>query len=205
MKPNRLTITSVVAAGAVLAGGGAALADDGKDTTARCDARLAKLAEKRGVSVEQLTTDIKAKATAKIDAAEKAGKITAEQAAAKRAAVAQGTGCTVVGKKQPKGLRAKAKGLKLGMLAGAADYLGLSRAELKAELKQGTTLAGLAGAAEGKTVDGLKSAMLAKATDRLAKAAAEGRITAEQSAKRLARLTALVDKLVTQSFVKHRA
>jgi hypothetical protein len=204
MKPNRLTITSVVAAGAVLAGGGAALADDGKDTTARCDARLAKLAEKRGVSVEQLTTDIKAKATAKIDAAEKAGKITAEQAAAKRAAVAQGTGCTVVGKKQPKGLRAKAKGLKLGMLAGAADYLGLSRAELKAELKQGTTLAELA-AAKGKAVDGLKSAMLAKAKDRLAEAVAKGRITAEQSAKRLARLTALVDKIVAQSFVKQRA
>ena len=204
MNPNRLTITSVVAAGALLASGGAALADDGKDTTARCDARLAKLAEKKGVSVEQLTTDLQAKATAKIDAAEKAGKITAEQAAAKRAAVAQGTGCTVVGKKQSKGLGAKAKGLRLGMLAGAADYLGLSRAELKAELKQGTTLAGLA-AAKGKTVDGLKSAMLAKATDRLAKAAAQGRITAEQSAKRLARLTALVDKIVTQSFVKQRA
>jgi lambda repressor-like predicted transcriptional regulator len=205
MKANRLTITSVVAAGAVLAGGGAALAHDGKDTTARCDARLAKLAEKKGVSVEQLTTDLKAKATAKIDAAEQAGRITAEQAAAKRAAIAQGTGtgCTLVGKKA-KGLRAKAKGLRLGMLAGAADYLGLSRAELKAELKQGTTLAELA-AAKGKAVDGLKSAMLAKAKDRLAEAVAKGRITAEQSAKRLARLTTLVDKIVAQSFVKQRA
>ncbi len=200
MRLNRLTITSVAAAAAVLASGGTALADGGEERAERCEAFLAKVAEKRGVSVEQLTATLKGKVVAKIDAAEKAGKLSAEQAAAKRARVAEATGCRAVAKTVKKA-RVKAKRASFGMLAGAADYLGLSRDELKAELKKGTTLAQLA-TAPGKSVSGLKEAMLAKAKERLAKAVAANKITEEQSAKRLERLAKLADKLVERSFVK---
>jgi len=200
MRLDRLTITSVAAAAAVLAGGGTALADDGKDRAERCQAYLAKVAEERGVSVEQLTTDLKAKVIAKIDAAEKAGKLTAEQAAAKRAKVAEATGCRALAKKT-KGARSKAKRASYGMLAGAAGYLGLSKDELKAELTKGRTLAQLA-SGQGASLSELKEAMLAKAKQRLAKAVAANKITAEQSAKRLERLEQLADKLVERSFVK---
>jgi hypothetical protein len=198
MRLNRYTITSVVAAGAVLAGGGAALADDGSDRAERCDAFLAKVAEKRGVSVEQLQANARARITKAIAAAEKAGKLTAEQAAAKRAKLAEATGCKAVAKKVRKA-RGTARRASFGMFAGAMDYLGFSKDELKAELKQGTTLAQLA-AAKGKSVAGLKSAMLAKATVRLAKAVDAKKLTAEQSAKRLERLEKVADRLVERSF-----
>jgi len=198
MRFNRLTAVSLVTATALLAGGGAALAGDGPDRAARCDAFLAKAAEKRGVSVDQLTADLKARVTAKIDAAEQAGKLTAEQAAAKRAAVAEAAGCKAVATKARKA-RGKAKLAAFRMLAAAAEYLDLPKAELWAELKQGTTLAQLA-SAKGKTVAGLQAAMLTKAKERLAKALAAGKITDAQRDALVGRLEQLAERLVTTSF-----
>lgn len=201
MRRRGLVVATLATAAALLAGGGTALADD-KDggKGARCDMFLAKVAEKRGVTVEQLTADFKAKLVAKIDAAEQAGKLTAEQAAAKRTAVAEATGCKALGKKVRKA-RGKAKRAFVGQFAAAVAYLELSRDELKAELAKGTTLAQLA-TAKGKSVDGLKTAMLAKAKERLAQAVTAGKISEERSAKILERLEAWVDKLVDHSFAK---
>jgi (p)ppGpp synthase/HD superfamily hydrolase len=196
MRRRKLTVATLATAGALLVGGGTALADDG-DKGARCDAFIAKIAEKRGVSVEQLTADFKARVVALIDAAEKAGKLTSEQAAAKRAKVAEATGCKGFAKKVKRG---HAKRASAGFFAGALTYLDLPRDELKAELKKGTTLAQLAEAKGG--VDGLKKAMLAKANERLAAAVANGKITEERSTKILERLEKMVDKLVDRSFVK---
>jgi hypothetical protein len=198
MRFNRLTITSVVAAAAVAAGGSAALAADGQGTAPRCTALLAKVAEKRGVSVEQLRAAVRTRLVKAIDAAQQSGRITAEQAAARRARVAEATGCKVVAQ-MARSARRKARGASRGMLAAAAGYLGVSKKELVTELKQGTTLAQLA-AARDKTVDGLEAAMLARAKTRLAKAVEAKRITAEQRAERLERLEKLADRLVTHNF-----
>ncbi len=206
-----LTVATLATAGALLVGGGTALAGDG-DKGARCDAFLAKVAEKRGVSVEQLTADYKDKVVAKIDAAVKAGKLTEAQAAEKRAKVAAATGCKGFGKSVKKA-RGKAKHASVGAFAAATAYLEMSREQLKVDLAKGTTLAQIADATSGKSAAGLKSAMLAKLKANLAKAmdrvSASDKLSAERKAAILKRLDRvedrfeqLVDKLVNHSFVK---
>jgi len=211
MKRRGLTIATLATAGALLAGGGTALADDG-DKGARCDAFLAKVAEKRGVSIDQLTADLKAKAVARIDAAEKAGKLTEDQAAEKRAKAAAATGCKGLAKNLKKA-RGNAKHASIGAFAAATAYLEMSRKQLKTALAKGTTLAELAEATTGKSAAGLKNAMLAKMKANLARAmervSASDRLSAERKTailKRLEsfedRLEQLVDRLVNHSFVK---
>ena len=85
-----------------------------------------------------------------------------------------------------------------GMLRTAADYLGLTKAELRAQLP-GTSLAVLA-QQQGKSVEGLKAAMLAPAKEKLAKAVESGRITQAQASRLLERLERLADRLVSRTF-----
>jgi hypothetical protein len=87
---------------------------------------------------------------------------------------------------------------KPGMLRAAAAYLGLTPSELRAQLR-GTSLAALA-QRQGKSVEGLKAAMLAPAKAKLAKAVESGRITQARADRMLAKLSALVDRLVAKTF-----
>jgi len=82
MTLNRHTVGALTATAAVLVGAGAALAASptAAERSGRCETRVARIAERRGVTVEQLTTNVKARLLARIDAAEKAGRITAERA-----------------------------------------------------------------------------------------------------------------------------
>ena len=65
-------------------------------------------------------------------------------------------------------------------LDAAASYLGMTEAELRAELEDGKSLAEVA-KAEGKSVDGLVQALVAGAEKRLADAVADGRLTQAQA------------------------
>ncbi len=58
------------------------------------------------------------------------------------------------------------RGPAVGILAEAAEYLGLERAELRDRLRDGSSLADVA-RAEGKSVDGLKAALRAEFVRRL--------------------------------------
>ena len=63
MRLERRTAGALAAGALLLTGGGAALAASGDGSTtpsAKCDQRLAKAAETRGVSVEQLRSEIQA-------------------------------------------------------------------------------------------------------------------------------------------------
>lgn len=79
--------------------------------------------------------------------------------------------------------------------AAVASYLGLTADELRAQLRSGKTLAEIA-AAQGKSVDGLESAVLAAAKARLDQAVAAGTLTAAQEQTRLANLQEHLDDLV---------
>jgi hypothetical protein len=191
MKLDRTSIAALVGGAALLAGGGTALAAQGDgDRAMRCEARLAKIAEKRGVSVEQLKADVAARLNARIDAALAAGKISAERAAALKQRISQGVLC--------KGGVVKVKLARHGALRAAARYLELSPQQLRAQLP-GTSLAALA-QKQGKSVDGLKAAMIAPAKTRLAKAVESGRITQARADQALERLAKLVDRLVAKTF-----
>ena len=80
-------------------------------------------------------------------------------------------------------------------LDGAADYLGLTEAELHERLRDGQTLAEIA-KAEGKSVDGLVQALVAAGKERLDQAVEDGRITAAQRDEMVERLESKIDALV---------
>lgn len=199
MRIDRTVAAALAVGAAILIGGGAALAANqaGEDTrNARCEERLARIAEKRGVSVAQLEATIKARLTARVEAALEAGRITAEQAARIEARIAQGGLC-----ERPRGRQAGAAKAGLGtrrMLRAAGEFLGLTRPELRAELR-GTSLAKLA-LEQGKTVEGLKAAMLAPAEAKLAKAVEAGRITQARADHVLDRVERRLDRLVARVF-----
>ena len=78
-------------------------------------------------------------------------------------------------------------------MAAAADYLGLSLTDLRAELRSGTSLADVA-AAQGKSVSGLEDAMIAAMTSHLD---ANTTLTAEGKAAALAAMKSHLDAVVT--------
>lgn len=192
MRTNRTAMAAIAIAAAVLVGGGTALAHRGGDDARgqRCEARLARIADERGLTVAQLEAEIDARLLARIDAALAAGRISSEQAARLRLRVEAQSLCDGARPAVHHGVRV--------MLAAAADYLDLTRAELRAQLP-GTSLAALA-RAQGKSVDGLKAAMLAPAERRLARAVDNGRITQARASARLELLEAVVDRLVERIF-----
>jgi hypothetical protein len=79
-----------------------------------------------------------------------------------------------------------------------ADYLGLTKAELRTARQNGTSLAQLA-TQQGKSVAGLKQAIYDAAKADLDKAVAAGRITAAQEATRLADLQSHLDDIVNST------
>jgi hypothetical protein len=192
MRSTRTWLIALLSAGVLLLGAGAAAAGNGPGAQQRCQALLAKIAEKRGVSVEQLQATLKARLLARIDAAEKAGRITAAQATKARAAVEQGRLCR--GARPGKGVHAAR-----GMLAAAAGYLALSGDQLRAELRSGKSLKEIV-VDKGKTVTALKAAMLAPATAKLDTAVANGRITPQQRTNALVLLGKLADRLIEKNF-----
>jgi hypothetical protein len=82
-----------------------------------------------------------------------------------------------------------------------ADYLAITPAQLRTELRSGKTLAQLADATPGKSSSGLVDAIVAVRKQRIAKARAAGRITPERAAFRESRLAGHVQALVGRRFV----
>lgn len=83
-----------------------------------------------------------------------------------------------------------------GPVAGAAEYIGITAEQLLEKLRAGSTLAQVA-TAQGKSVDGLKQALIADAKEHLASAVADGKLTAAEAKTMLDRLTANIDEIVS--------
>ena len=77
----------------------------------------------------------------------------------------------------------------------AAQYIGVGKAALVKDARTGKTLAEIA-TAHGKTVDGLKAAMLAAVKTRLDKAVTAGKATPAQEQTKLTRAAKLIDRIV---------
>jgi hypothetical protein len=80
-------------------------------------------------------------------------------------------------------------------LDAAADYLGLTRAQLDRQLRNRRSLAQIA-RAQGKSIDGLEQALLAAATTDLDRAVADGRLTAAQRDEIVERLREHIGDIV---------
>ena len=178
---------------AVTLGAGAAVAatSEAFDPKEEQEAFEAAVAEKLGVTTQELQDAYKEASLERLDAAVAAGRITEEEADAIREGIESGN---FLG---PKGF---GFGPHIHIeggpaLEGAADYLGLSEAELHERLRDGQSLAEIA-KAEGKSVDGLEQALLAAAKERLDQAVEDGRITAAQRDEMLERLESKIGALV---------
>jgi len=169
MRTTRIALGAVAASAVLTIGAGAAVASAAAaERSARCEARL----------------------LARIDAAEKSGRISQERANRLRGRVDAGDHCAH--------RHLPARIAVHGMLRAAAGFLGLDRAELRAQLP-GNSLAGLA-ETEGKSAAALEAAMIAPAKVRLAKAVANGRITQARADHAVERLEALAHRLATKVF-----
>ncbi len=94
MKANRYFAAAATGAVALLIGGGAAFAgQSAADKGARCEARLAKIAEKQGLTVAEVEARVKGRLTARVDAALQSGRINAERAALLKERIAEGSIC----------------------------------------------------------------------------------------------------------------
>ena len=161
---------------------------------ARSGRTLAQIATAHGKSVDGLKAAMLAAVKTKLDAAVSAGKMTAQQARTKLARAQSLIDRIVNGRISA----AKQRAGKSRLLNVSARYIGVTPKALRAELKAGKSLAQVA-TSHGKTVAGLKEALLKPLQARLDKAVASGRITSAQAQARLDRLSARVDRLLNRT------
>jgi hypothetical protein len=174
--------TKIVAgAGAVLAiaGGGAAVAADQLSPKAESQAVLADAAKQLGVTPAKLSAALKQALKNRVDDAVASGKLTQAQADALKQRIDAGEfplfGPGLRGHHGARGFFHHAG----GHLDAAAAYLGLTEAELRAALADGSSLADVA-KEEGKSVDGLVDAIVADEKAELDEAVQDGRLTDAQ-------------------------
>ena len=163
---------------------------------------LAQLATAQGKSVDGLEAAIVARTKTPIDKRQAAGRITSQRAATLLAALQRRVDTFVnrVFGQRVGALRARpfaaVVGFRLVALRESAEYLGLTRAQLRTQVK-GKSLAQLA-VEQGKTEAGLEAAILEPLAARLARAKANGRITAARETAALAALTKRIDAFVAR-------
>ena len=213
---RKLTSKKVLAAtvaGLAVAGGGAAIAASQTDSGA--SSFLDSVAEHLGISPQELEDATKAAALDQVDQALEDGRITEEQAEELRSRIESGDFSRLFGPgflgPGPFELRgdggpgdAPGPGEHHffpfgGKLSGAAEYLGLTEDELREQLLAGKSLAEIAEAA-GKSVDGLKQAILDVAKAALDEAVAGELLTQEQADSIYERLQGWIDDLVNGTF-----
>jgi hypothetical protein len=205
---------------ALLVGGGVAYAASKDDSPqARSQAIVTDAAGTLGVDPGKLSDALKKALENQVDAQVTAGKLTAAQADAIKKRIEDGTqpifggpgfGGGPFGHDGPgmrhHGFGGPRGGFGFGLMAGVkdvADYLGLTPAALQTQLRSGTSLAAIA-TAQGKTVDGLKTAITAAVTARLDAAVTAGKLTKDQETKVLSGLSSHLDDLVNATPASHR-
>ncbi len=195
MFKRKTMIVLAVFALAVVGGGTALAASDGTGESGFLDS----LAKHLGISREKLDEATKAAATDEVDQALADGRITQEQADAAKKRIESGTGPAFgFGGGRGFGHHGGIRGPG-GHLGDAATYLGLTLEELHTRLADGTTLAEIA-KAQGKSVAGLKQALIDSEKAELDTAVKDGRLTEAQAKGLLERKTAILDDLINGTF-----
>jgi hypothetical protein len=201
LRTRRALAVGIVAL-AVIGGGGAAIAASG-DSSAPGQSFLDAVAGHLGISSEKLRDATKAAAIDQVDAALKQGKITKSEADELKARIESGEVPPFFGAGPFFGHRFGHEGhdfrggppLFGEKLSAAAGYLDLTEAQLRAKLNAGQTLAQIA-KAQGKSVDGLKQAILADAKKKLDQLVDDGELTQAEADAVYERLQSHVGDLV---------
>lgn len=213
---SRKKVIAAAVAGLAVAGGGAGIAASQDDSAG--SSFLDSVAKHLGISSQELEDAAEAAALDQVDEALDQGRITEEQAEELRSRIEAGEvpffgpgffgpgllGPGFFGPGFGHGMRVGPVGPEHHFffgdkLSSAADYLGLTEAELHEQLADGKSLADVA-EAEGKTVDGLERAILDGARASLDEAVEAERLTREQADAVYERLQSSIDELVNGTF-----
>lgn len=199
---RNLVVGAAVVAVAVGAGTAVAKTSGVFDPKAEHEAFDATVAKKLGVTQQKLEDAYKGAALERLDAAVAAGRLTKEQADALRQRIESGDLLGPGLSLGPRGFGAIDHHGPFGppgdKLNAAADYLGLSVAALTTKLQSGQSLADVA-KAQGKSVDGLKQALIADAKAKLDQAVKDGKLTNAQRDEILAGLESHIDDLINRT------
>lgn len=209
----------------LLGGGAGAFAATQLSSNPR-QAYINDVAGRLNVTPAALTSAMKQARIDQINAAEKAGKLTAAQAAAAKSWIESGhAGGGPGGPGGPgpgtghgfgrghgfatgHGLGRHAARVRNGFGRGlfgvgesaVTGYLGITSATLRSDLAAGKSLAQIVSATSGKSISGLESALTAAFRTRLDRTVSAGWMTAAQEAKALTALSTVLPKLITRSF-----
>jgi hypothetical protein len=163
---------------------------------------LAQIATAQGKTAAGLVSALVAAAKSKLDTAVGAGKLTSGQEAtilsALQTQITNQVNGTNVGRGRGRvgfggGFAGPGFGFALGgNLSAATSYLGLSTEQIQTDLRNGQTLAQIA-TAQGKTADGLVSAMVTAEKTNLDQAVSDGKLTADQETN----ILSMAQKLLT--------
>ena len=190
-----LAAAAVAAVLAVGAGAGIAATGGGEDGF------LADVAKRLGITEEKLTNAIRDARLAQVDEAVQEGELTEEQGERLKERIRSGEG-PVLGP----GLRVFGGPGQFGhhrrgadILAAAAAYLGMTPAGLRESLREEGTLAEVA-EAQGRSVDGLKTAIGKAIKAHLDQAVEDGKLTQAQADRLSENLSEHVDRIVEEAF-----
>lgn len=156
---------------------------------------LAQIAVAQGKTVAGLEQAILADVQAHLDRAVTNGRLTSAQETALLARLKARVDALVTHAFPAAG---RAHPLRPRLGRAVAGYLGVTLVQLRQELRAGKSLARIA-TDHGKTVGGLKAAVLSAVKARLDRAVASKRLTAAQEQKLLDRLSAHLDQLVNRA------
>jgi hypothetical protein len=192
---SRRVIAIAVASLMVVAGGGAAIAAS-QSSANPAQSFLDSVAKHLGISSQKLEDATKAAAIDQVDAALAEGKITKAQADELKARINSGEYPPFFGPFFP-GHFHHGPGLHMfgEKLSAAADYLGLTEAQLRDKLSNGQSLADVA-KAQDRSVDGLKQAILDAGKTKLDQLVKDDELTQAQADEMLSRLKSHIDDLV---------
>jgi hypothetical protein len=186
----------IAALALVLLGGGAAAFAATQSSSGR-HRYLDDAAKRLGVSPSALASALRAARVDHIEAEVAKGRLSRSQANALEQRIREG--------------RAPRLGSRLRvvrrdrLVSVAAKYLGISEAKLREERRAGKSLAQIASSTPGKSVDGLKAALVSSVKARLDAAVASGRLTAQQQRSTLSSFSGRVQRILDRSATRPRA
>ena len=166
------------------------------EQSSRRDAFFARVAEKLGVTPEQLRQGIKDAALDAVNQAEESGKITADQAAKARERINSGKGAGAFLRHRNERTERMHR-LRAGIIESASTALGMTPDELKVQLKSGNSIADVA-AEQGVSLDAVKAQIMSDAGAKAAGAVAKGRFSQEKADELLAKLAGRLDELLNK-------
>jgi hypothetical protein len=181
MKLNRKAkvFAGVVALLSALGAGAAVAASQDSSPSSESNAVIDDAAKQLGIPSSKLSDALKQALSDRVDAAVAAGRVTKAEGDALKARIQSDDFPLLGGPHRGVGHFGF-----IGRLESAAGYIGIKEAQLRTELESGKSLAQIA-KAHGKPVDGLISALVAAAKNKLDDAVSAGRLTQDQETEML--------------------